>query len=127
LREGAQTNTRGACAPRDARSASRILNRVSKLRILDPACGSGSFLIGAHQCLLDWHLQFYTTNDPVKWAKGGKPALVQTTRGWKLTIAERKRILLNSTFGVEIDAQAVEVTKLSLMLKVLEGETQQST
>jgi hypothetical protein len=35
--------------------------------------------------------------------------------------------LLNSTFGVDIDAQAVEVTKLSLLLKVLEGETQQST
>ena len=103
-----------------------VLKKVSKLRILDPACGSGSFLIGAYQFLLDWHLQFYTTSDPVKWAKGGKPALVQTTRGWKLTIAERKRILLNSIFGVDIDAQAVEVTKLSLLLKVLEGETQQS-
>ncbi|CAN5287529.1 hypothetical protein BH23GEM4_BH23GEM4_17210 [soil metagenome] len=29
---------------------------VSKLRILDPACGSGSFLLGAYQFLLDWHL-----------------------------------------------------------------------
>ena len=28
---------------------------AEKLRILDPACGSGSFLIGAYQCLLDWH------------------------------------------------------------------------
>ena len=26
-------------------------------RVLDPACGSGSFLIGAYQFLLDWHLQ----------------------------------------------------------------------
>jgi hypothetical protein len=46
--------------------------------------------------------------------------------GWKLTIAARKRILLNIIFGVDIDAQAVEVTKLSLLLKVLEGETGQS-
>ena len=29
---------------------------VSKLRILDMACGSGSFLLGAYQFLLDWHL-----------------------------------------------------------------------
>jgi N-6 DNA Methylase len=29
---------------------------AAKLRILDPACGSGSFLIGAYQFLLDWHL-----------------------------------------------------------------------
>ena len=110
----------------DARSASRILNRVSKLRILDPACGSGSFLLGAYEALLKWHLDFYTRNDPVKWAKGSKPVLVQTSGGWRLTIAERKRILLDNIYGVDIDAQAVETTKLSLLLKVLEGETQQS-
>src|SRR5205085_11073340 len=45
---------------------------------------------------------------------------------WKLTIDERKRILLDNIYGVDIDAQAVETTKLSLLLKVLEGETQQS-
>ncbi len=108
------------------REAVRILDRVSKLRILDPACGSGSFLIGAYQFLLDWHLQFYMASDPGKWAKGNKPALVQTTKGWRLTIAERKRILLNNIYGVDIDTQAVEVTKLSLLLKVLEGETGQT-
>src|SRR5439155_13344491 len=97
-----------------------------KLRILDPACGSGSFLLGAYQALLQWHLDFYSRNDPVKWAKGSKPVLVQTSGGWRLTIAERKRILLDNIYGVDIDAQAVETTKLSLLLKVLEGETQQS-
>ncbi|SPE57232.1 Eco57IR: type IIS restriction enzyme Eco57I [Verrucomicrobia bacterium] len=100
--------------------------QVSQIRILDPACGSGSFLIGAYQFLLDWHRDFYVANDPQKWARGGKPALVQTGAGWKLTIAERKRILLNNVYGVDIDTQAVEVTKLSLLLKVLEGETGQT-
>ena len=51
---------------------------------------------------------------------------MQTGNGWKLTIAERKRILLNNIYGVDIDTQAVEVTKLSLLLKVLEGETGQT-
>ena len=100
--------------------------QVEKITVLDPACGSGSFLIGAYQFLLDWHLQFYLANNPEKFAKGGRPALVQTGRGWKLTIAERKRILLANIYGVDIDAQAVEVTKLSLLLKVLEGETGQA-
>ena len=45
---------------------------------------------------------------------------------WKLTTGERKRILLQNIFGVDIDAQAVEVTKLSLLLKVLEGESEQT-
>ena len=53
--------------------------------------------------------------------------LVQSSGGgWKLTIAERKRILLDNIYGVDIDAQAVETTKLSLLLKVLEGETSQT-
>ena len=41
---------------------------------------------------------------------------------WRLTIEEKKRILTSHIFGVDIDHQAVEVTKLSLLLKVLEGE-----
>src|ERR1039457_3586828 len=101
--------------------------QAAKLKILDPACGSGSFLLGAYEHLLKWHRDFYTKHDPAKWAKGPKPVLVQVGPGnWKLTIAERKRILLDNIFGVDIDSQAVETTKLSLLLKVLEGETQQS-
>jgi type I restriction-modification system DNA methylase subunit len=101
--------------------------QAATLRVLDPACGSGSFLIGAYQYLLDWHCDWYMKNDPAKWARGSKPTLCQVSGGgWKLTIAERKRILLNSIFGVDVDTQAVEVTKLSLLLKVLEGETEQT-
>jgi hypothetical protein len=100
--------------------------QVSKLRILDPACGSGSFLINAYQFLLDWHHDWYLAHKPETWAKGRNPVLVQTTAGWKLTIAERKRILLDNIYGVDIDSQAVEVTKLSLLLKVLEGESEQT-
>jgi hypothetical protein len=101
--------------------------QAAKLKVLDPACGSGSFLIGAYEHLLRWHRDFYTGHDPARWAKGPKPVLVQVGPGdWKLTIAERKRILLDNIFGVDIDNQAVETTKLSLLLKVLEGETQQT-
>jgi len=92
------------------------------LAILDPACGSGSFLLGAYQLLLDWHLEQYS-KDLDKWSKGKEPKLFRDHRGvWRLTTVERKRILLSNIFGVDIDAQAVEVTKLSLLLKVLEGE-----
>ncbi len=41
---------------------------------------------------------------------------------WRLTIEEKKRILTTHLFGVDIDRQAVEVSKLSLLLKALEGE-----
>ncbi len=99
---------------------------VAKLRILDPACGSGSFLIGAYQYLLDWHLAWYIANEPEKHAKGKEPKVYRAGDGWRLTATERKRILTNNIHGVDIDAQAVEVTKLSLLLKVLEGETDET-
>lgn len=99
---------------------------VAKLRILDPACGSGSFLIGAYQYLLDWHLAWYAANEPEKHAKGKETKVYRSGNGWRLTAAERKRVLTNNIFGVDIDAQAVEVSKLSLLLKVLEGETDET-
>jgi hypothetical protein len=98
--------------------------QAARLRILDPACGSGSFLLGAYQYLLDWHRDWYINNDFNKYAKGRNPKLYKSYSGdWRLTSAERKRILLNNIYGVDIDEQAVEVTKLSLLLKVLEGES----
>ncbi len=130
--------------------------QVEKLRLLDPACGSGSFLLGAFEFLLDWHLKHYVANDPAAWAKKKHPPIYETapnagyeslsakverldpktlqpdalgsarsTPNWQLTTAERKRILLDNLFGVDIDPQAVEVTKLSLLLKVLEGEARE--
>jgi hypothetical protein len=99
---------------------------VAKLRVLDPACGSGSFLIGAYQYLLDWHLKWYADNEPERHAKGKEPKVHHAANGWRLTASERKRILTNNIYGVDIDAQAVEVSKLSLLLKVLEGETDET-
>ncbi|WP_332450659.1 Eco57I restriction-modification methylase domain-containing protein [Methanoculleus sp.] len=127
---------------------------VAGLHVLDPACGSGSFLLGAYQYLLDWHLAWYMDNlvpllaggkkmtdpavlellpvkpAPAKSGRGRKkrgdeyilPVYQVTETDWRLTTEEKKRILLNNIYGVDIDPQAVEVTKLSLLLKVLEGE-----
>lgn len=99
--------------------------QVEKIKILDPACGSGSFLIAAYQYLLDWHLNYYITNEPENWKKGNNPKIFDSKNGVQLTLKERKKILLNNIFGVDIDKNAVEVTKLSLLLKVLEYEGQE--
>jgi len=94
------------------------------LRVLDMACGSGSFLLGAYQCLLDHCQKWYLENRPEK----HKEAVYFDSRRkyWRLTITEKKRILITHIFGVDIDLQAVEVSKLSLLLKVLEGETDET-
>lgn len=95
---------------------------ISKIKIVDPACGSGSFLIGAYQALLNYHKDYY--NKHGKLSKGNKENPLRPDGN--LTTAEKKRILINNIFGVDIDANAVEVTKLSLLLKCMEGETNAS-
>jgi hypothetical protein len=84
------------------------------------ACGSGSFLLGAYQCLLDYCLKWYIEHRPESFKKA---VYRDSRRGeWRLTIEEKSRILTTHLFGVDIDPQAVEVSKLSLLLKALEGE-----
>jgi type I restriction-modification system DNA methylase subunit len=101
--------------------------QIGKIKILDPACGSGSFLIQAYQFLLDYHRDWYIKDGIDKNSKGKEPKLAKVLSGeWRLSTSERKKILLNNIHGVDIDSQAVEVTKLSLLLKVLEGENEQS-
>lgn len=98
--------------------------QIERFRVLDPACGSGSFLLGAYEFMMRWYLGRYIGDDPEKHARGRPPRVFRGPTGdWQLTTSERKRILLTHIFGVDIDLQAVEVTKLSLLLKVLEGES----
>ena len=115
----------------DGRTARQVSGEGGRgavpLRVLDPACGSGSFLIAAYQYLLDWYLDWYSNDDPQSWRGGRSPRLYETQGGeLRLTTPERKRILRQHVFGVDIDPQAVEVTKLSLLLKLLEGETEET-
>jgi len=96
---------------------------VAHVRVCDPACGSGSFLLGAYQYLLDWYTRAHAERGTAK-----QKQLVYRGRAGerRLATSERKRILVQHIFGVDKDLQAVEVTKLSLMLKVLEGESSDS-
>jgi predicted type IV restriction endonuclease len=95
---------------------------IEKIKIVDPACGSGSFLVGAFEFLLNYHVNYYHEKGFADKKTKDNPFTPQGT----LTTHEKKRILLNNIFGVDIDANAVEVTKLSLLLKCMEGETEAS-
>ncbi|MEO8762203.1 MAG: TaqI-like C-terminal specificity domain-containing protein [Bacteroidia bacterium] len=95
---------------------------VEKIKIVDPACGSGSFLVGAYEYLLNHHSHWYHNNLSDSAKKKGE---LLTPNG-TLTTHEKKRILLNNIYGVDLDANAVEVSKLSLLLKCMEGETEAS-
>jgi len=97
------------------------------LRVVDPSCGSGTFLLGAYDYLLRWYLDAYTTDGAERWAGGRYPRLRRGPGGdWELTTAERQDILLRHIYGVDSDQRAVEVTKLSLLLMVMDGEPERA-
>jgi hypothetical protein len=100
--------------------------KVEQLRILDPACGSGSFLLGAYDKLLSWHLDWYARDAYRARALKDHRIIEPRTGDYHLTIDEKRRILTNNIYGVDIDDQAVEIAKLSLTLRLLEGETQET-
>lgn len=95
---------------------------IEKLTILDPACGSGSFLVGAYNFLLKYHLEYYSRDKNKAKAISTNKIYQIDKETYKLTIKEKQNILLNNIYGVDIDSQAVEVTKLSLLLKLMEDE-----
>jgi len=98
------------------------------LRICDPACGTGLFLLGAYQYLLDWYLGYYATNDPEAWARRKTPPIRRTpTPAWRLTLTERRRILTAHIYGVDIDPQAVAATKVALLQKLLDDQPGEAT
>ena len=83
------------------------------------------------------HLVYYQAHPtaalppvPVSASKAGTKAPPRRGGGLtpdgRLSSVVKRAILLNNIFGVDLDGQAVEVTKLSLLLKCLEGETSAS-
>ncbi len=95
-----------------------------KLRVLDPACGSGSFLIRAYERLCE-HWQIALTKDE-KLRRKADCWTDPDTGDVHLTSDLKRRILTATIYGVDLDPGAVEVSQLSLYLKMLEGENRDS-
>ncbi|HOU12962.1 MAG TPA: Eco57I restriction-modification methylase domain-containing protein [Anaerolineae bacterium] len=90
---------------------------LARLCLADIACGSGAFLVAAYQYLLNAYLESYLQERVDRYRDRIYEGAHHT---WHLTLAERQRILCMHIFGVDIDPQAVEITRFSLLLKVLE-------
>lgn len=90
----------------------RNSEEVSKIRILDPACGSGSFLIKAFDFLKEYYQKL--NEETIK--KSGATGLIKYT---KLDADFEKKIIKNNLFGVDLDPQAAEIASVNIMLKAL--------
>lgn len=102
---------------------------VLNIKILDPACGSGSFLIATLQFLFDHCVRYISEHpeaaeipaSPRAREKKVKISFKDDEGNWHLSPKFRSQLLASCIYGVDIDAQAVEVTIMSLYLKLLAG------
>lgn len=92
---------------------------ILNLKIADIACGSGIFLEEALQYLSNYCIDWYIKNEPTH--------LIELSNGKrKLPLEEKKNILTNCIFGIDIDYHATQVCKFSLLIKLIEDETESS-
>ncbi len=78
----------------------KSINDLQKIKILDPACGSGSFLVAAMNFLIKKYEEFDTKPDGLL----------------------KIQILQNNIYGVDLDKQAVELARLNLLLNTFDSK-----
>jgi type I restriction-modification system DNA methylase subunit len=111
-----KTQTDGTILWRNGKTAeadywSVYLDRLTALRILDPACGSGAFLIAAFNFLNAEQKQVRDRLSELK------PGILAHT-----AVNADIEIITNNLFGVDVNAESVEITKLALWLQTAKRE-----
>lgn len=81
-------------------------DELTTIRLIDPACGSGAFLIEAFDQL---HATYERSNDRLA-----------ELRGHRTLFDLDKRILENNLYGVDLNEEAIEICRLSLWIKTAE-------
>ncbi|MBE0470359.1 MAG: N-6 DNA methylase [Methyloprofundus sp.] len=79
---------------------------LQQVKVVDPACGSGAFLVAAFDFL---HAEYQRTNDKIA-ELTGQPGVFDLN----------KEILNNNLYGVDLNEESIEISKLSLWLKTAE-------
>lgn len=77
------------------------LDDIKKIKVIDPACGSGSFLIKAVEVIHEYYKKF----------------------GQQDNVFTKIQILKNNIYGVDLDKRAVEIARLNLLIHILDRKT----
>ena len=89
------------CRPLDHEVVPYVRRKLRRLRVLDPAAGSGAFLLGALETLCAMHLA------------------LRDRQGSVSRLHTRRRILRENLFGVDLNPVAVRLAELRLWLAVI--------
>lgn len=97
---------------------------LEELSVLDPAVGSGAFLLAAEDVLLDVYLScikyFRVAEKDIPWELTGKVEnQLEKIEGESESLYSKRKIILNNLYGVDIDEGATEICKLRLWLSMV--------
>jgi hypothetical protein len=101
--------------------AGKCPTELASFTVADICCGSGIFLLSVFELLTDHYLAWYQANNRDQYV--GRTIYEVADGQWRLTFDEKRRILVTHVRGVDIDPNAVEVARFSLLLKLIEDET----
>lgn len=99
----------------------KVPAEVEHYRIADICCGAGNFLLSAFEYIVNYYIEFYRQHDAENALRRGYIYQLPGSTNYILAYEQKRSILQNNIFGVDIDPLAVEVSKFSLLLKVLEN------
>lgn len=88
----------------------RLQENLLKIRVLDPACGSGAFLNKAFWYLVKQHNQIFSQRQHY--------GATDNLKDFDITRVDY-HIIRNNLFGVDLSKESVEITKLSLWLQLV--------
>lgn len=100
---------------------SKKIEDIENIRIADICCGSGNFLLSSFEYIVNYYINYYLHNDKDDAIRRGDIYCLPGSSQYYLSFKIRRQILVKNIWGVDIDPLAVEVTKFSLLLKVLEN------
>ncbi len=89
-------------------------DEIKNVKILDPACGSGSFLIRVYKELENYW------KEELKLDKSGLKQTSFDMENSEKVYTLKTKILINNIFGVDLDPKAVEIAQLNLLLQISE-------
>jgi len=105
-----------------SRNIEELVEKVKKIKIIDPACGSGAFLLKAVDTLLEINrdIDGFQSARGIRFHQDAQPvdSQTQSQRDEYYDQENAKKIIERSIFGVDKNKESVEITKLSLFLKI---------
>jgi type I restriction-modification system DNA methylase subunit len=96
------------------------VDEILNVKICDPACGSGSFIIRAFQEVCN------IIEEKLKKGQFASKWAAFKNYDTRLKLSQKITILTNCIYGVDLDEKAVELARLNLLLKLLEEEGQET-